>query len=119
MALSCCKKESALFCKITSKNDGDFYCLSSFHSFSIENNKYFNKYLIERFVNSYEFCDGDVNTFCLMLRKGVVYLYKYMDSSKRFDETLPKKEDFYSNLNMEDIIDADYKHTKKVWKTLK
>ena len=33
-----------------------------------------------------------------MLRKGV-YPYKYIDSWKRFDETsLPKKEDFYSNL---------------------
>ena len=26
------------------------------------------------------------------------------------------KEDFYSNLNMEDITDADYKHLKNVWK---
>ena len=26
------------------------------------------------------------------------------------------KEDFYSNLNMEDITDADYKHVKNVWK---
>ena len=38
-----------------------------------------------------------------------------MDSWKRFDETfLPDKEDFYSNLNMEDITDPDYKHAKKV-----
>ena len=42
-----------------------------------------------------------------MLRKGV-YLYKCMDSWKRFDETsLPDKKDIYSNLNMEDITDAD------------
>ena len=40
-----------------------------------------------------------------------------MDSWKTFDETsLPDEEDFYSNLNMEDITDADYKHAKKVWK---
>ena len=25
---------------------------------------------------------------------------------------LPQKEEFYSNLNMEDIIDADYMHAK-------
>ena len=32
----------------------------------------------------------------------------------RFDETsLSEKEDFYSHVNMEDIIDADYAHTKK------
>ena len=37
-----------------------------------------------------------------------------MDSWKRLYETSsPKKEDFYSNLNMEDITDADYKHAKK------
>ena len=27
-----------------------------------------------------------------------------------------KKEDFYSHLNMKDITDADYTHTKRVWK---
>ena len=41
-----------------------------------------------------------------------------MNSWKRLDETsLPKKEDFYSNLNMENITDADYKHAKKYGKT--
>ena len=40
-----------------------------------------------------------------------------MDNWERFDETsLPDKEDFYSDLYMEDITDADYKHVKKVWK---
>ena len=49
-----------------------------------------------------------------MLRKGV-YPYEYMDSWKRFDEaSLPEKEHFYSNLNMKDIADADYKHVKRV-----
>ena len=49
-----------------------------------------------------------------MLRKGF-YLYEYKDSWKRFDETsLPDKEDFYNNLNMEDITNADYKHAKRV-----
>ena len=32
----------------------------------------------------------------------------------RFDETsLPDKEAFYSNLNMKDITDVDYRHGKK------
>ena len=40
-----------------------------------------------------------------------------MDSWKRFDETLiPDKVDFYSNLNMEDITDIEYKYLKKKWK---
>ena len=54
-----------------------------------------------------------------MLRK-VVYPYEYMDSLEWFDETsLPKKEDFYSNLNMEDITNADSKYAKRVWKDFK
>ena len=37
--------------------------------------------------------------------------------SKRFDETLlPDKKDFYSNINIAYITDADYKDAKKVWK---
>ena len=43
-----------------------------------------------------------------------------MDSWERFDETsLPKKEDFYSNLNMEAITNVDHKHEKRVWKNFK
>ena len=42
-----------------------------------ENN--FNEELIQGFVNLYEFCNGDLNKFILLLRKGV-YLYEYMDS---------------------------------------
>ena len=38
-----------------------------------------------------------------------------MDDSEAFNEIpLPKKEDFYSHLNMEDIIDADYAQAKRV-----
>ena len=40
-----------------------------------------------------------------------------MDDWKKFNEaSLPEKEDFYSHLNMEDIIDADYAHAKRVCK---
>ena len=52
----------------------------------------------------------------MLLRKSV-YPYKYMDDWKKYNETLlPKKEDFYSNLNMEDIIDSDYNHAQRVCK---
>ena len=40
--------------------------------------------------------------------------YDYMDDRKKFIEKLTGKEDFNSHLNMEDIIDADYLHTKGV-----
>ena len=46
-----------------------------------------------------------VNKFCLILTKGV-YPYECMDDWKRFAEaSLPDKDDFYSNLNMEDITE--------------
>ena len=51
-----------------------------------------------------------------MLRKGV-YPYEYMDSWERFNETsLRSKEDFYSNLNMENIDDIDYRHGNNVFR---
>ena len=40
-----------------------------------------------------------------------------MDNWERFNETtLPEKEEFYSNLYMEDITDAEYMHVKTVCK---
>ena len=58
--------------------------------------KDFNKGLIERFVNMYEFCNQDI-----------IYPYEYMDSWERFSETpLPNKLFKYgklSSLNMENI----------------
>ena len=58
------------------------------------------------------------NIFILLLRKGV-YPYEYMDDWEKFNETLlPKKEDFYSHLNMEDITDADYAQQKEFVKIL-
>ena len=40
-----------------------------------------------------------------------------MDDWEKFNETsLPEKEDFYSHLNMEDIIAADYVQAKRVCK---
>ena len=51
-----------------------------------------------------------------MLRKGA-YPYEYVDNWERFNEiSLPSKEDFYSNLNMEDINDIDYRHANNVFK---
>ena len=81
--------------------------------------KDFNKELIERFADTYNFCDNDLNKFILLLRKGV-YPYEYMDNWERFSETsLPNKESFYSNLNMENIDDIDYRHGNNVFKKFK
>ena len=81
--------------------------------------KDFNKELIKRFENTYEFCDKNLNKFILLLRKGV-YPYEYMDNWERFDEMLlANKESFYSNLNMENINDIDYRHGNNVFKKFK
>ena len=81
--------------------------------------KKFNKDLIKKFKNTYSFCNNDLNKFILLLRKGV-YPYEYMDSWERFNETsLPSKNGFYSNLNMEDIDDIDYRHGNNVFKGFK
>ena len=40
-----------------------------------------------------------------------------MDDWGKFSETqVPKKEDFYSNINIEDFTDADYGHAKSFCK---
>ena len=73
--------------------------------------------LIEKFPNTYQLCNNDLNKFDLLLRKGV-YPYEYMDSWKKFkEESLPDKESFYSKLNNEHITDEDYAHAQKVWST--
>ena len=62
-----------------------------------------------------QFCNSDINKFVLLLRKGV-YLYEYMNSWERFDETsILNKKDFHSELNNKDITDKDYEHYQKVW----
>ena len=81
--------------------------------------KKFNKEVIKKFKNTYSFCNNDLNKFILLLGKGV-YSYEYMDSWERFNETsLPNKKYFYSNLNMENIDDLDYRHDNNVFKSFK
>ena len=79
-------------------------------------------------ASTYEFSNNDttgsssserINKFVLLLRKDV-YPYEYADTWERFSETsLPSKEEFYSNLNMEDISDIDYTHANNVFKVFK
>ena len=99
--------------------------------------KKFNKELVKRFASTYEFYNNDttgstaepsclersssesINKFVLLLRKGV-YPYEYVDTWERFSEiSLPSQNDIYSNLNMEDISDIDYRHANNVLKVFK
>lgn len=52
----------------------------------------------------------------MSLKRG--FIDDYVTSIDKFNETqLPSKEEFYSKLNNEDILDDDYKHAQNVWKT--
>ena len=69
---------------------------------------------IKEQFDTFKFFNHNNNKFILLLQKGV-YPYKYINDWEKFNETsLPEKEDFYSHLNMEDIIDADYAQAKRV-----
>ena len=78
--------------------------------------KDFNKDLINRFANTYGFCNKDINKFILLLTKRI-YPNEYIHGWERFNETLlHDKEAFYSTLNMDGITNVDYRHAKKVYK---
>ena len=67
----------------------------------------------------YQFCKGDLHKFFLLLGKGY-YPYEDADSWEKFDETtIPPKEAFYSELNLEGVSTADYAHVQKVWEVFK
>ena len=71
--------------------------------------------LIKKFSSIYQFCNGDLNKFVLLLRKGV-YPYEDMDSWEKSNETsLPDKNVFYSQLSEKNITVKDYAHAQKVW----
>ena len=92
-----------------------YKCLSCIKDYS---NK-IDEELKKRFKNTFKCSNNDIkkiydneknndNEKILLLRKRV-YPYEYMYKWETFNETtLPEKEEFYSNLNMEDIRDTDY-----------
>ena len=107
--------------KLHSNKCTDTDCKSHLHFISIKGDqlifrcfeckknykKDFKKELIKGFEDTHKFCNGDINKFFLLLRKGV-YPYENIDSWERFDETsLSDKKAFHSNLNIKDITDVD------------
>ena len=82
-------------------------CLSCNKDYS-NSNKFYEE-LKKKFKNIFKFLNNDINKFNLLLRK-FVYPYDYMDDWEKFNETK-----FYSNLSMEEITEADYKHEKRFW----
>ena len=95
--------------------------LLSINKVSEIDNKISYTELIEKFYNTYQLCNKDLDKFALLLKKGV-YPYEYIDSWNRFKEELlkniiPDKKYFYSELNKEHITNEDYAHAQKVWNT--
>ena len=83
------------------------YCNKNYQKKNYENLK-------KWFFNTYKQSNHDINKFILLLQKGV-YPYEYMNDWEKINEkSLPHKEDFCIDLNMEDITDADYTHTEIV-----
>ena len=75
--------------------------------------------LVERCPNVYSICNGDLDKFLLLLRKGV-YPYDYMNGWSRFNETWNAPfEKYISKLNLKNITKEDYIHSQKVWDIFK
>ena len=69
-----------------------------------------------KIFNTYKLPNHDSNKFISLLQKGV-YAYENIDDLEKFNETSwPRKYDFYSHLNIENITDEDYAHVKRVCK---
>ena len=101
-------------------NDRSIDCKSCLDHMTTKDEKLiFSYFSFLVFTNALQLCNRDLNKFILLLKKGV-YPYQYMDNWERFNDILlPNKETFYSNLNMEDITDTDYRHANKVFKEFK
>ena len=89
----------------------NYNCLSCNKNYSNKIGENFKNW----FKSNFKF-SADINKFILFLRKDV-YPYKYMNDLEKFNETsLPGKEEFYSNLNIEDIMDLDYNYAERICK---
>ena len=70
---------------------------------SLSCNKDYSNKIDEKLKKRFNFSYNNINKFVLFLRKDV-YPYEYMDDWEKFNKvTSPAKEQFYRNLNMEDI----------------
>ena len=81
--------------------------------------KAFDENLKRGFASTNKFANHDINNFFSLLQKDA-YPYQYINDGEKLNKTsLAQKEDFYSHLNMENITDADYMHSKKDSKDFK
>ena len=62
-----------------------FECFDCKRGYSKRFSEKLEKRLTTKFKNIYRFCNGDIDKFMLLLRKGI-YPYEYRDDWNRFDE---------------------------------
>ena len=75
--------------------------------------------LKQRFPNTYQLCNDNIDKFKLLLRIGV-YQHEYTGSWDKFDlPVLLDKKHYYSKLNDSNISDEDINHVQNVCNTLK
>ena len=72
--------------------------------------------LNKKFKSTIKFSNNDINEFILLLRKDVYLTNIWMIGKILMKQNNLEKEDFYSNLNMEETKDSDYMHGKRVCK---
>ena len=78
--------------------------------------KTFDENLKKWSANIHKCFKHHTNKLLLLLRKGIYPYENIGDWEKSSETSLPEKQYFYSHLNMEDITDSDYLHTKRVCK---
>ena len=100
----CIKRKSNLCFVRAMKEKLIFKCIDCEKEYEKES----NQELIERFANTYKFCNNDINKFIMLLRKGV-YPYEYMGDWNKFNEKI-------INLTLENITKTDYAHANNVFK---
>ena len=76
------------------------------------NKSYQNKFdeiLKKIFAKTCKYSNHDAISFFCSCKRVLIHMNTWM---QKFSETLPEREDSYSHLNIEDITDVDYMHTK-------
>ena len=89
-----------------------YKCLSC----NIGYSKKLKEELKKKFKDPFRFSNNDINKIILLLRK-CVYPHHYMNDWEKFIETtLLEKEEFYNNLNIEEIAYVDYMYRRRAFK---
>ena len=66
-------------------------------------------WLIKKIPSVYQFCNGELNKFLLLLRKGI-YPYEYMDSWENFKLGLSRLSKTFSNQCFSQPCSKKYHH---------